>query len=625
MGGDADLVARVRRGDRQAFDDLYDRYADDVFSMCLVVLGDPTVARAAAGTAFALVARTRMNPLSDPSRLRSWLLELARGSALAWSGSPQARSVPVPHGVSAEEMIEGAIVPAPASLGAGLARTFDRAASAAAHERAAHEHLAARNVPRPRTTDAATAAAVLAAAGTNTPTASTPTPSTPTASTPAAERDGAGVLALGSAELVKAAAGPADAGTDAPTIGAGSHAAAAHAQDPAEIHAGTDGHAAAESAESVSKAAQPITAHGHGLETAIDDLSEITFDAAANVARAAKTAGRFSRKSAGHGTKSARPGATGEQPAAHVTAGLGADHGGGETGHAAGDQPVGLVKHPRGAGTDGLYSLDVDPPTLDTELPSRPETPSDAALPSNIVPLAPRRPFVPAEQFYADGQGAPLVPIDDLEIRSGRGLPSDWRTRPAIAIAASLVVAVAGITAALNWPTPSANLSAENFPDAAIVAPSLVVGTSASHAASTSPPGIAPALAPPPPPVVIITHNQPRPVVDHHPLPATTPPAPTNGGAPVPPPATTTPPAPVTSPPSASPTASGSPTASPTRSTHSPSPTGNAPTSPAPTRATPTAPASAPTQPVTTASPTPPLSHQPAVVGTIDSGNTAAM
>jgi len=129
MDGDADLVARVRRGDRQAFDDLYDRYADDVFSMCLVVLGDPTVARAAAGTAFALVARTRMNPLSDPSRLRSWLLELARGSALAWSGSPQARSVPVPHGVSAESMIEGAVVPAPASLRAGLARPHPRSST----------------------------------------------------------------------------------------------------------------------------------------------------------------------------------------------------------------------------------------------------------------------------------------------------------------------------------------------------------------------------------------------------------------------------------------------------------------------------------------------------------------
>ncbi|WP_235947730.1 hypothetical protein [Candidatus Frankia alpina] len=141
MDDDADLAARVRRGDRQAFDDLYDLYADDVFSMCLLILGDPTVARAAAGTAFALVARTRLNPLSDPARLRSWLLELARGSALAWSGSPQARSIPVPHGVPPEELLVGAVVPAPASLRVGLARTFDRAVAvaeaAAASRRAA--------------------------------------------------------------------------------------------------------------------------------------------------------------------------------------------------------------------------------------------------------------------------------------------------------------------------------------------------------------------------------------------------------------------------------------------------------------------------------------------------------
>jgi DNA-directed RNA polymerase specialized sigma24 family protein len=147
MEGDADLVARVRSGDRDSFDELYDTYADDVFSMCLLILGDPAVARAAAGTAFALVARTRLNPLTDPSRLRTWLLELARGSALAWSGSPQARSVPVPHGVSPEEMIEGAVVPAPASLRVGLARTFDRAAIAAADRQPAH--LGLRKVSHP--------------------------------------------------------------------------------------------------------------------------------------------------------------------------------------------------------------------------------------------------------------------------------------------------------------------------------------------------------------------------------------------------------------------------------------------------------------------------------------------
>ncbi|WP_049807076.1 hypothetical protein [Pseudofrankia inefficax] len=574
----------MRRGDRQAFDDLYDRYADDVFSMCLVVLGDPTVARAAAGTAFALVARTRMNPLSEPSRLRSWLLELARGSALAWSGSPQARSVPVPHGVSAEEMIEGAVVPAPASLHAGLARTFDRAASTAAHERAATEHLAARNLPRPRTTEAAaalTGAAALAAQGGG------DVPAT-----------GAGLRdAASEPELVGAAAGSAD--VEDATVGAASHEAAAQ-------------HEASEAPTHAVKAGQADSAQGHELET----LAEVTLDAAANVARAAKTAGRFSRKSAGHGTKAARP-AAGDL-AAHATADHGTVAGGASLGgHAGGaDQPVALVKRSLGVAAESADDLDVDPPTLDTELPA------------NVLPFAPANPFYSDDQFYADGQGAPLVPIDDLEIRHGRGLSSDWRTRPAIAIAASLVVAVAGITAALNWPTPSANLSAENFPDAAIVAPSLVVSSAATNGGPTTPPGFTPPAAPPAP-VVIITHSQPRPVVDHHLIVATTPPPPSDAGAPTQPSVTPSPTATVVSPPATThgPTSTASPTATPTRPSHTPSPTGGAPTSPVPTQPAQTTPppAGGTTQPMTSASPPLHLPHPPAVLGTIDSGSTANM
>ncbi|WP_307874086.1 hypothetical protein [Frankia sp. AgB1.9] len=580
----------MRRGDRQAFDDLYDRYADDVFSMCLVVLGDPTVARAAAGTAFALVARTRMNPLSEPSRLRSWLLELARGSALAWSGSPQARSVPVPHGVSAEEMIEGAVVPAPASLHAGLARTFDRAATTAAHERAANEHLAARNVPRPRTTEAAaalTGPAALAADGGDVP------------ATGAGLADAAGALAASAPEPVGAAAGPVD--TEDATVGAGSHEAAGHSPNEAS-----------EAAEHDVKAIRAGSAQGHALES----LAEVTLDAAANVTRSAKTAGRFSRKSAGHGTKAARPAVS--DLAARTTADHGTVAGGASLGgHAAGaDQPAALVKRPLGVAAESADDLDVDPPTLDTELPA------------NVLAFAPANPFYVDDQFYADGQGAPLVPIDDLEIRHGRGLSSDWRTRPAIAIAASLVVAVAGITAALNWPTPSANLSAENFPDAAIVAPSLVVSSAPTDGTPTTPPGFTPPAAPAAP-VVIITHGQPRPVVDHHLIVATTPPPPSDAGAPTQPSVTPSPTATVVSPPATThgPTATTSPTATPTRPSHTPSPTGGAPTSPVPTRPAQTTPppASGTTQPVTTASPPLHLPHPPAVFGTLDSGSTANM
>jgi DNA-directed RNA polymerase specialized sigma24 family protein len=535
MDGDADLVARVRRGDRQAFDDLYDRYADDVFSLCLVILGDPTVARAAAGTAFALVARTRMNPLSEPTRLRSWLLDLARGSALAWSGSPQARNNPVPHGVSAEVLISGAIVPAPTSLRVGLARTFDRAATTAAHDLA--------------------------------------TPAIPAART-----------------------------------------------EPTEAELAQTKITLAESAQA--ELALPAPGESPGL-------------AVANPARPVKTAGRFSRKSAGHAAKAAAPAlehvaapplSEPTEPAA--TVGIA--------------RPVELVKRsPDDASAAGSaeipYDARTEPPTPGVDLAS-------TELSSNVVALTGQ--YRPAGD-RGFGVGAPLLAMDDLEAERTRG--PDWRTRPAIAIAASLVVAVASITAALNWPTPSANLSAENFPDAAIVAPSFTPRPSATPSARPSQSiVIAPVAAAPP--ATTPAYIQPRPVVDHRVLIRSTPSVPAAVAAPTtqPPVAPTPtptdsdtdnspPPSPiVTTPVPATQAASATshstaPTTPPAgHSTapagHSTAPTGNAPTSPPVTvSATPTQPVTgSPSQPAPTAAPTD-TPRQAAGVGTIDSGATATL
>jgi hypothetical protein len=361
-----------------------------------------------------------MNPLSEPSRLRSWLLELARGSALAWSGSPQARSVPVPHGVSAEEMIDGAVVPAPASLRTGLARTFDRAAGTAALERAAQRQPVARHE---RTAEDVDARAAVAAGG----------PAAPPA------------------DLVPAGAPPADGDT-------------------------------------VTTAAPPVATAG-----------------------AAGPAGR------------------------------------------------GAATEPGG---DDAYA---DPPTL-----------------ANVLPLAAQG------QYYADGFGAPLMPIGEVAGRRERS--PDWRTRPAIAVAASLVVAVAGITAALNWPAPSTDPAAENFP--AIIAPSR-----SASASATPTPTPTPSAVTPPVPTVVPSPGRPdrawppRLVTDNHPIPPTT--APPTAAAPTTSVPTTTG-APSTSP-SASPSApaTGGDTPSPPPS-HSPSPSppvGGAPTPPASSApaATPTA------------------------------------
>jgi len=637
MDGDADLVARVRRGDRLAFDDLYDRYADDVFSMCLVVLGDPTVARAAAGTAFALVARTRMNPLSEPARLRSWLLELARGSALAWSGSPQARSAPVPHGVSAEKMIDGAVVPAPASLRAGLARTFDRAASAAAHERAAQERLAARtgfvddsSGLQIRTTGAAVAMAGAAAFADS-------------------DDDDATLRGvpgpLGAAGLGALAAAGADAPTIAPVAGvagsaaangstaAGSNAAAAAAGDAATAaHAG--GNAAHAAASGVTKAAHATSksagaAQAHGGNAAQAAADHVTKAAAHDPAATAAAHGNAAAHANAIGLVKSADG--GSAAASHAAA-----HAAGGTGHAA-DAAAQLAAAQYQDAVDPVTSpghlptIDVDPPTIDVDLGDLGE--------STMVPFPDRGAgsgHVRRDtdgHYYADGQGAPLVLIDGTDARRRQG--PDWRTRPAIAVAASLVVAVAGITAALNWPAPTAQLSVQDFPDVAIVAPSLDVSQGPGKVSTERPTPPGPAAAP----TVGVTgrpgaDGKPRLVSDDHPI--TTTPAPPRGGAaaaPVTTPPATTPqtttstpsptrtttsptPAPTRTRPTPTPTR---PTPSPTRTSTSPSPTdGGAPTTSAPTTSAPTTP---PPSPKTTTPPPP--TGESSGSGTVGSGTTA--
>ncbi|OHV68183.1 hypothetical protein [Pseudofrankia sp. BMG5.36] len=634
MDGDADLVARVRRGDRQAFDDLYDRYADDVFSMCVVVLGDPTVARAAAGTAFALVARTRMNPLSEPARLRSWLLELARGSALAWSGSPQARSAPVPHGISAEDMIDGAVVPAPASLRAGLARTFDRAASAAAHERAAQERLAARTdygmessgLPV-RTTGAAIAMAGAAAFADSDPDTDTEVDAT--------RRDVAGAIGLGAVAVAGLADAPtivsgATGGTGAAAAGgagsAGSNLAAAAADKGTAAAQADGGNLAQAAADHLTKAAQGTTksagaAHADGGNAAQAAADHLTKAAGHDPAGAAGLHGHAA-EAHGHAVGVAKASGGDSAATSHAAAGHGNAANAAQQAQSA--QWQGAADAATSPGH--LPAVDVDPPTVDVDL-------SELAEP-NVVPFPAHR-YDADGHYYADGQGAPLVPIDGVEGRRRHG--PDWRTRPAIAVAASLVVAVAGITAALNWPAPTAQLSAQDFPDVAIVAPSLEVGKTAGTGATGRPTPPGPTAAP----TVGVSSlpgpgGQPRLVSDDRPIATTTPAPPTRAGAssaPVtpPPPETTTKgtssgpsPTRTTSSPTPSPTrTTTSPTPSPTRTTTSPTPgDGGAPTTPAqPTSSTPSTPPAAPktTNPPTIES----NSGTSSLPGTVGSGNTA--
>ncbi|MFZ4518257.1 MAG: sigma-70 family RNA polymerase sigma factor [Microthrixaceae bacterium] len=74
---DAELVLQVRGGDTAAMADLYDRHADHVFTLCAHLLGDREEAADVTSDVF-LTALQRMDQLRDPSRLRPWLLAIAR-------------------------------------------------------------------------------------------------------------------------------------------------------------------------------------------------------------------------------------------------------------------------------------------------------------------------------------------------------------------------------------------------------------------------------------------------------------------------------------------------------------------------------------------------------------------
>jgi RNA polymerase sigma factor (sigma-70 family) len=78
---DAQLVAGVLAGDREAFAAIYDRYADRLHDFCHAVLRDRDEAADAVQDTFVLVAQ-RLAQLNDPERLRPWLYAVARSVAL---------------------------------------------------------------------------------------------------------------------------------------------------------------------------------------------------------------------------------------------------------------------------------------------------------------------------------------------------------------------------------------------------------------------------------------------------------------------------------------------------------------------------------------------------------------
>lgn len=78
---DADLVARVLAGDREAFAQVYDRYADRLHDFAHAMLRQPEEAADAVADSFVLMAE-KLGQLRDPDRLRPWLYSVVRRECL---------------------------------------------------------------------------------------------------------------------------------------------------------------------------------------------------------------------------------------------------------------------------------------------------------------------------------------------------------------------------------------------------------------------------------------------------------------------------------------------------------------------------------------------------------------
>ena len=78
---DAELARASAAGDRGAFAEIYDRYANRLHDFCVGMLRDRDAAADCVQDAFCIAA-TRLAQLRDPDKLRPWLYSIARNEAL---------------------------------------------------------------------------------------------------------------------------------------------------------------------------------------------------------------------------------------------------------------------------------------------------------------------------------------------------------------------------------------------------------------------------------------------------------------------------------------------------------------------------------------------------------------
>ena len=78
---DSVLVAKLQRGDRLAFEELYERYKSGVYTYCVRLLADSAAAEDAAQDSFMKMFKG-IRSVRQPELFRAWLFRIARNEAL---------------------------------------------------------------------------------------------------------------------------------------------------------------------------------------------------------------------------------------------------------------------------------------------------------------------------------------------------------------------------------------------------------------------------------------------------------------------------------------------------------------------------------------------------------------
>lgn len=80
---DSELVQALQQGDREAFDDLVDRYRDMVFGLCQRITGNSHDADELAHDTF-VETYLKIGTLREPEKLAGWLRTIALNLARMW-------------------------------------------------------------------------------------------------------------------------------------------------------------------------------------------------------------------------------------------------------------------------------------------------------------------------------------------------------------------------------------------------------------------------------------------------------------------------------------------------------------------------------------------------------------